>query len=118
MLESLPEYRLKARNTWAGGENLIHDDAVARQHGFRGGLVPGVTVYAYLTRPLVTALGSAWLARGTASVRFVRPVLEGEDVVVAGAVTAREATGASARVTASTTASGECAVADVTVPSG
>ncbi|HET9488401.1 MAG TPA: hypothetical protein VFR64_01410 [Methylomirabilota bacterium] len=118
MLEPLPEYRVKARNTWAGGENLIHDDAVARQHGFRGGLVPGVTVYAYLTQPLASALGTAWLARGTASVRFVKPVLEGEEVGVAGAVTAREATGLSAHVTASTTAAGECAVADVTVPAG
>src|SRR5512145_1902217 len=118
MLESLPEYRVKARNTWAGGENLIHDDAVARQHGFRGGLVPGVTVYAYLTQPLVSALGTAWLVRGTASVRFVRPVLAGEEVVVAGAVTTRDATGIAARVTGSTTAAGECAVADITLPAG
>jgi acyl dehydratase len=118
MLEPLPEYRVKARNTWAGGDNLIHDDTVARQHGFRGGLVPGVTVYAYLTQPLASALGTAWLARGTASVRFVRPVLAGEEVVVAGAVTGREATGISARVSASTAESGECAVADVTVPAG
>jgi acyl-coenzyme A thioesterase PaaI-like protein len=118
MPEPLPEYRIKARNTAAGGENPIHDDAVARQLGFPGGLVPGVTVYAYLTRPVVSALGSAWLTRGTASVRFLRPVLEGEEVVVAGAVTARDTTGVTARVTASTSASGGCAVADITLPAG
>lgn len=118
MPEALPEYRVKARNTWAGGENLIHDDAVARQHGFRGGLVPGVTVYAYLTQPLVTAFGSAWLARGTANVRFVRPVLEGEEVTVTGEVATREATGMTARVSAATAAAGECAMADVTLPAG
>jgi hypothetical protein len=118
MPEPLPDYRVKARNTWAGGDNLIHDDAVARQHGFRGGLVPGVTVYAYLTQPLVSVFGSAWIARGTASVRFVRPVLAGEEVLVTGVVTAREASGVSAQVTASTPASGECAVAQVTVPAG
>ena len=63
------------------------DDAVARTYGFRGGLVPGVTVYAYLTRPLVEALGPPWLGRGTASVRFVRPVFEDEEVTVAGVIT-------------------------------
>ena len=42
MLEALPEYRVKARNTSADSENKIHDDAVARQYGFRGALVPGV----------------------------------------------------------------------------
>lgn len=80
--EPLPEYRVKARNTSARSENKIHDDAVARQYGFAGGLVPGVTVYAYATEPVVRALGSDWLARGTASVRFVRPVIEGEEVLV------------------------------------
>src|SRR3989441_210846 len=62
---TLPEYRVKARNTAESPENKIHDDAVARQYGFRGGLVPGVTVYAYLTHPLVAAFGAAWLERGT-----------------------------------------------------
>jgi len=69
--ERLPEYRVKARNTSERSENKIHDDAVARQYGFRGGLVPGVTVYAYMTHPLVEAFGTGWLERGTASVRFV-----------------------------------------------
>jgi len=81
---TLPEYRVKARNTAESPENKIHDDAVARQYGFRGGLVPGVTVYAYLTHPLVAAFGAAWLERGTAAVRFVEPVLDGEELTVAG----------------------------------
>jgi acyl dehydratase len=118
MSEALPEYRVKARNTSADGENKIHDDAVARQHGFRGGLVPGVTVYAYLTEPLVAVLGEAWLARGTASVRFLKPVLDGEEVTVSGAVTARAPTGLTARLRATTAAAGECAVLDVTIPAG
>lgn len=41
--EPLPEFRVEARNTSANRENRIHDDAVARQYGFRGALVPGVT---------------------------------------------------------------------------
>lgn len=115
-LEHLPEYRVRARNTSAGGENPIHDDGVARQHGFRGGLVPGVTVYAYLTYPLVATLGIPWLARGTATVRFVKPVLDGEEAIVTGTITARDASGLSATVTARTAASGECAVATATLP--
>jgi len=118
MPEPLPAYRVQARNTSAASENKIHDDEVARKYGFRGGLVPGVTVYAYLTRPLVEALGPGWLARGTASVRFARPVLEGEEVTVAGEITRRDPSGVAARLTASTASSGECATLDVTLPAG
>lgn len=116
--ERLPEYRVKARNTSLASENKIHDDAVARRYGFRGGLVPGVTVYAYMTRPLAEAFGTGWLERGTASVRFVRPVLDGEEVTVEGTVTARDERGVSASLTASTAGAGECAVLTATVPAG
>jgi acyl dehydratase len=78
----LSEYRLVARNTSSQSENRIHDDAVARQYGFRGGLVPGCTVYAYMTHPLVAAHGAAWLERGRSSVRFVKPVIDGEAIAV------------------------------------
>ncbi len=114
----LSEYRVRARNTSADSENKIHDDAVARQYGFRGGLVPGVTVYAYMTHPLVEAFGAAWLERGTATVRFVKPVLDGEELTVSGAVTARDATGVTARLAATTAEDGECATMQVTLPAG
>jgi hypothetical protein len=78
----LTEYRLVARNTSSQSENRIHDDTVARQYGFRGGLVPGCTVYAYMTHPLVVAHGTAWLERGRATVRFVKPVIDGEEIAV------------------------------------
>ena len=81
---ALPEYRLKARNTSTQSENAIHHDDVAKRYGFGGGLVPGVTVYAYLTHPLVEAWGPAWLERGTSSVRFTRPLLDGDETVIAG----------------------------------
>jgi acyl dehydratase len=116
--EPLPTYRVKARNTSSQSENKIHDDATARRYGFRGALVPGVTVYGYLTHALVAGLGTGWLARGTADVRFVKPVLEGEEVTVTGEITAREATGISASARVTTPASGECAVATVTLPAG
>lgn len=117
-MEVLPEYRVEARNAPASGENKIHDDAVARQYGFPGALVPGVMLYAYLTHPLAAGLGEAWLTRGTAHVRFLKPVLDGEELTVAGAVTARDAHGLTATVRATTARAGECAVAEVTVPGG
>jgi hypothetical protein len=103
----LPEYRLKARNPSKQSENRIHDDAVAKTYGFAGALVPGVTVYAYLTHPLVEAWGADWLERGTASVRFAKPVLDGEETVIAGAASV-SGDGATATVTARTGSGGEC----------
>jgi acyl dehydratase len=116
--EPLPTHRLTARNTAPASENKIHDDDVAQKYGFRGGLVPGVTVYAYLTRPLVAALGAAWLERGTATVRFAKPVLDGEEVTLQGEITERTKQGLTAVVRATTAAGGECAVLNATLPAG
>lgn len=75
-------YAARAHNAATASENKIHDDAVARTYGFEGGLVPGVTVYAYLTHPVVAELGRAWLERGTMTTRFVRPCYDGDDVAI------------------------------------
>src|SRR5262249_36953596 len=105
----------------------------ARRYGFRGGLVPGVTVYAYLTHPLTSFFGRAWLERGTATVRFVKPIFEGDSVIVSGSVTGRDGAGGSmslsARVergeeacvgkeTGRAEREEECAVMSVTIPAG
>ena len=58
--------------------NLVHNDEYARSHGFRGGLVPGVDVYAYMTRAAVEHLGREWIERGEGEVRFLRPVYDGD----------------------------------------
>ena len=73
-------------NTAADSENKIHDDHVAANYGFRGGLVPGVTVYGYMTMPVLEHFGEEWLERGAMSVRFKEPVYEGEDVAIASTV--------------------------------
>ena len=73
---------LTARNDALTSENKIHDDAVAKQFGFAGGLVPGVTVHGYLTWPAASHWGRAWLESGTISSRFVTPVYDGEQVEV------------------------------------
>jgi acyl dehydratase len=75
-------YAVRAHNAATASENKIHDDAVARAYGFEGGLVPGVTVYAYLTHPVVAVLGRAWLEHGTMAARFVRPCYDGDEVTV------------------------------------
>jgi len=79
---NLPTYRVRARNTSADSENKIHDDATAASYGFRGGLVPGITVYAYMTVPIVERFGLAWLERGSMQVKFHQPFYEGEQVNV------------------------------------
>ena len=57
-------HSLVAQNDAVESENKIHDDAVARKFGFAGGLVPGVTVFGYLTWPAVAEWGKAWLESG------------------------------------------------------
>src|SRR5436305_8463828 len=90
MTESLREshlgpYRVEAFNASKESENKIHDDDVARRFGFRGGLVPGVDVYAYMTHLPVQRWGRAWLEHGTAECRLLRPVYDGDTAVATAA---------------------------------
>jgi acyl dehydratase len=78
----MADYRVRAFNTATASENKIHDNAVARRLGFRGGLVPGVDVYAYMTHPIVAVWGRAWLERGAVSLRLLKPVYDAEEVLV------------------------------------
>src|ERR1051325_2770057 len=75
-------YRVQARNLSHASENKIHDDDVARRFGFAGGLVPGVEVYAYMTHLPVARWGVAWLERGTAECRFLKPLYDGKLAIV------------------------------------
>jgi hypothetical protein len=77
----LPVYRLRAVNTAPDSENKMHDDAVAAQYGFRGGLVPGFTVYGYMMQPVVEH-APEWLEHGSMKVRFLEPFYDGDPVVV------------------------------------
>jgi hypothetical protein len=78
----LRPYSVSAYNTAKESENKIHDDAIAQRFGFRGGLVPGVDLYAYMTHLPVEAWGRAWLERGSAHCRFLKPVYEGTTATV------------------------------------
>jgi hypothetical protein len=59
-------------------ENRIHSDEVAREYGFRGGLVPGVVVSAYLLHPAAVAWGRDFIERGRSHVVVHSPVYDGE----------------------------------------
>lgn len=82
-------HRVRAVNE-RGSANLVHDDEFARRLGFRGGLVPGVTVYGYLAALPAELWGPRWLATGTMRARFLKPLYDGEEA----AISAAEADGA------------------------
>jgi len=79
---SLGPYHVEAFNTAKESENKIHDDAVARRFGFKGGLVPGVEVYAYMTHLPVARWGRPWLEHGAAECRLLKPVYDGDTAIV------------------------------------
>ena len=87
----LPEHRVSATMPAEVTENKIHEDGLARDLGFRGGLVPGVTVYAWMTHPVVAALGHAWIEHGTFRARFASPVYFDEPVRIEASVVLRTA---------------------------
>jgi acyl dehydratase len=89
--DQLPVEERRARNTSSVSENKIHEDTVARQYGFHGGLVPGATTYAYLASYLTRTLGPDWAAGGSSTIALVRPVYDGDTVRIGGTVA--EATG-------------------------
>ena len=78
----MPPRRVNACNTAHASENKIHDDRVARQYGFAGGLVPGVDIYAYMTHMPVEQWGRPWLERGSAESRFIKPLYDGREAIV------------------------------------
>lgn len=79
---AMARYGIEAFNTAAASENRIHDDSVAKRFGFSGGLVPGVDVYAYMTRAALMAFGRDFMERGWMDCRFGKPVYDGETIEV------------------------------------
>jgi hypothetical protein len=75
-------YRVQAINTATSSSNKMHDDTVAKEYGFSGGLVPGVDVWAYLSHVPADAWGRDWLVEGGLDARFAAPIYDGEEVTV------------------------------------
>jgi hypothetical protein len=74
----LQNWQATAFNQVPHSANEIHGDKIAKAYGFKGGLVPGVTVSAYLCHPAVESWGADWLARGSADVNVLSPLYDGE----------------------------------------
>src|SRR5437763_11263203 len=84
MPHALPTHSVRAFNGAAASENKIHDDTVAQRFGFKGALVPGVAVFAYMAHVPVAHFGRAWLECGQAECRFLKPVYDGDIARVTG----------------------------------
>lgn len=76
------EYRIKAVNDATTSENRIHSDDVARELGFEGALVSGVSVFGYMTRPLVDQFGQEWFKDSIAEVRFLKPAYADDELIM------------------------------------
>ena len=75
-------WRGEALNTAPDSANEIHGDDIAQRFGFKGGLVPGVTISAYLIQPAVSTWGMSFLERGHAHVKVGSPLYDGEQFEV------------------------------------
>lgn len=75
-------HELTAFNYAENFANRIHSEEFAKEFGFVAGLVPGIGVFAYMTYPLVKRFGRPWLNCSTIAAKFIRPVYDGDRVVV------------------------------------
>lgn len=79
----LPSVRhVVAHNDAKDSGNPVHDEDVAKRLNFSGALVPGVTVFGYMTHGLLEHYGESWLDRGRMHVRFRRPVYAGQKLLI------------------------------------
>lgn len=85
--QQLPIYLVDGFNYAKDHDNKIHSDEGAAQFGFKGGLVPGVAVYAYLIHPVIEVLGHEWLQRGAMTAKFLKPIYHGDELNVRSTVT-------------------------------
>lgn len=68
------------RNTYQGSQSSIHNDATASKLGFKGGTVAGSIHMDQFAPLLLDLYGEAWLERGTLSLMFKQPTVDGEPV--------------------------------------
>lgn len=71
------QWQAVAFNQATESSNQIHSDEMAKAYGFKGGLVPGVTISSYLMHPAVEAWGEHWLSSGQAEITVHRPLYDG-----------------------------------------
>ncbi|MDA0891723.1 MAG: hypothetical protein O3C15_05295 [Proteobacteria bacterium] len=76
------DWTATAFNQAPDAPNEIQGDKVAKEFGFKGGLVLGAVIGAYLSHPAVVAWGLGFLSRGHAHFRIASPVYDEEALVV------------------------------------
>ena len=57
-------YRVKAFNYAFASNNKIHESETAAKLGFKGGLVPGVSLFAYMSSAVTKTWGKGWIDHG------------------------------------------------------
>ena len=81
-----PSHTGVARNYATTHENRIHSDEVAAKFGFKGALVPGVTVFGLTSIPLTNAQDANWLIGHTLHTRFLKPAYHNDTLNVFTAI--------------------------------
>ena len=66
-----------------GVPNPIHDADGAASAGYSGALVAGVRTYGWVAETVMQVFGLAWVRRGWADFTLRRPLLAGQEIVVA-----------------------------------
>lgn len=72
----------KAPNLSADSKGSIHDDERAKELGFKGALVGGSVLCAFITPLLTERFGRGWYERGFFKTSFISPVYETDDIRV------------------------------------
>jgi hypothetical protein len=115
---ALPDFHVSAPAPAEPHENKIHEDDLARQYGFKGGLVPGVIMYAWMTHPAVEALGVEWLERGAFETRFAKPIYYDEPATIRARVAAKTPESITIAVTAHNSVDEVCGNATLSLDRG
>ena len=65
-----------------GYKGSAHDDETAQAMGYRAALIPGAFVYGYFSRLAIEAWSTDWASHGSITVRFRKPVYNGDELTV------------------------------------
>jgi hypothetical protein len=95
----LPTLTVRTVNLAAESKGSIHDDEKAREMGYAGGFVGGITVLGYMMRLMHESFGAAWLASGTFNGRLRQPLYAGVEATVEGTIVEEPAPANGGRVT-------------------
>jgi|APSaa5957512622_1039677.scaffolds.fasta_scaffold37481_3 acyl dehydratase len=79
--EMSPEF-----SDYLDGANIHTDDAMAQKAGFPSRIAPGVQTYSFLMEMLSLFFGESWLKSGKIRVKFIYPLLIGEEIRCEGEI--------------------------------